>query len=295
MTDLTLADRYFRWSARYVERNMLSLVASQPLLRKLMEVSAPLASSAPKGMDRMVDDDGTHWFRPAGVAHDAPVILYIHGGGFTIGSPNTHRGLIGHLAEAAGLRAAAPPYRLAPEHPFPAAPEDAIAAYKRLVDAGTPPLAICGDSAGGCLALLTAQAARDAGWPMPRALGLFAPVADLSGDIAERFAAGRDEILIPPVWAARIRREYLEQADGTDPAASPLHGDLTGLPPTLIQASDIEALADDARRLRDAMEDCTLDLWPGMQHVWHIHAGKSPAANRALAQMGQFLRQHADP
>ncbi|MBV0914087.1 alpha/beta hydrolase [Anianabacter salinae] len=293
MTDLTLADRYFRWNARYIERGMLALVASQPILRRLMEVTAPLGSSLPAGMDISIDADGTHWFRPAGVAADAPVILYIHGGGFTIGSPNTHRGLIGHLAEAAGLRAAAPRYGLAPEHPFPAAPQDATAAYKRLIDSGTPPVAICGDSAGGCLALLVAQAARDAGWPMPRALGLLAPVADLSGDIAERFAQAEDEMLIPPAWAERIRRDYLSGTDPTDPKVSPLFGDLTGLPPTLIQAGDGEALVEDARRLQEAMDDCTLDLWPGMQHVWQIHAGKSPVANRALGRMGQFLRDHA--
>ncbi len=295
MTQLAFVDRVFRFNARYVERSMLRLIGSQPILRRVFEATAPLSSKLPKGMTTHEDSDGTLWFQPAGLPDDAPVLMYLHGGGFTIGSPNTHRGLIGHLAEAAGLRAAAPRYRLAPEHPFPAAPEDAIAAYRRLVDAGTPPVALCGDSAGGCLALLTAQAARDEGLPLPRALGLLAPIGDLSGEIADRFAGAQDEILIPPAWAACIRRDYLPGIDPADPRVSPLFGDLSGLPPTLIQAGEGEALAQDARRIVDAMDDGALDLWPGLQHVWHLHAGPSPAANRALSQMGDFIRGHARP
>ena len=293
MTDLTRADRFFRWMARRIDRPMLAMVASQPVLRALFALSARTGSAIPPSITPIRDAHGALWLRPHGVARDAPVLMYLHGGGFTLGSPRTHAALAAHLAQAAGMRAVLPRYRLAPEHPFPAARVDILAAYARLVDAGTPPAALAGDSAGGCLALLAAQHARDSGWPMPRALGLIGPIADLSADIGASIATARDEMLIPPQWPVRIRAAYLRGHDPADPAVSPLKGDLTGLPPTLIQASAEEALADEARRLVAAMDDARLDLWPGLPHVWHIHAGRAAAADRALARLGAFLRAQA--
>ena len=217
--------------------------------------------------------------------------MYIHGGGFTLGSPRTHAALAAHLAQAAGLVAVLPPYRLAPEHPPPAARQDVIAAHERLVAAGRAPVVLAGDSAGGNLALLLAQHLRDSSQPMPRALALIAPVADLSGDIAARFAAAPGEILIPPHWVPRIQAAYLSGQDPADPAISPLLGDLGRLPPTVIQAGAEEVLAQDARRLAAGMEEARLDLWPGLPHVWQIHAGRAPAADRALVALGACLRE----
>ncbi|MEM7721605.1 MAG: alpha/beta hydrolase [Pseudomonadota bacterium] len=292
MTDLAFADRLFRGFARYIDRPTLALVGSQWALRRLFTMSAVLGSRVP-GMATVVRrTDGTLHIRPGGVSRDAPVLYYLHGGGFTIGSPRTHAALVAHLAEAAGMQAVVQRYRLAPEHAFPAAQEDVFAGYTALIEAGTPPVAVCGDSAGGCLSLQLAVHARDNGLPMPKALGLIAPIADLSGKIEDRIARAHDEMLIPPVWAERIRRSYLPGLDPTDPAVSPLMGDLTGLPPTLIQAGSEEALAEDAHRLMEAMDAITLDLWPGLPHVWHIHAGRAPAADRALARMGAWLKEH---
>ncbi|MBF9061267.1 alpha/beta hydrolase fold domain-containing protein [Rhodobacterales bacterium HKCCSP123] len=276
--------------ARHLDRRALRLVAPQPVLRALFEVSARLGSVLPPDVTPIRDTRGALWFRPAAVARDAPVLLYLHGGGFTIGSPRTHAAMVAHMAKAAGLRAVIPRYRLAPAHPFPAARDDAIAAYARLVDEGTPPAAIAGDSAGGCLALQVLQQARDAGMPLPKATVLIGPIGDLSGDIASRFEAAGDEILIPPHWPARILRAYLPGVDRTDPAVSPLLGDLTGLPPTLIQAGAGEALAADARRLAEALDEATLELWEGLPHVWHLHAGRMSAADRALSRIGAFLQ-----
>jgi acetyl esterase/lipase len=295
MTALSPRDRLWRAIARHIDRRALALIAPQPLLRRLFALSARFGSALPPGIAGHQDRSGALWLCPANVAPDAPVLLYLHGGGFTLGSPRTHAALAGHLAQAAGLRAVLPRYRLAPEHPFPAARDDTIAAYRSLIADGTPPVALAGDSAGGCLALLLAQYARDAGLPLPRVLALIGPIGDVSGDIHARFATARDEILIPPVWAGRIRAAYLRGHDPADPAVSPLLGDLTGLPPTFIQASRDEALADDARRLQGALDHATLDLWPGMAHVWQIHAGRAPAADRALARIGAFIRQHVQP
>ena len=293
MSGLTATDRFWRGMAEQVDRRVLAHVPSQRVLRALFALSALTGSALPADCTPLRDRAGAMWLRPKSVAPDAPVLLYLHGGGFTIGSPRTHAALAGHLAKAAGMRAVLPRYRLAPEHPFPAARDDVIAAHARLVDAGTPPAALAGDSAGGCLALLLAQHARDAGLPLPRAMALLAPVGDLSGDIAARFAAAEHERLIPPQWAERIRPAYLPGTDPADPAVSPLLGDLTGLPPTLIQAGAEEALARDARLIADAMDAARLDLWPGLPHVWHIHAGRMPAADRALAAVGAFLRETA--
>lgn len=290
---LTFADRFFRGQARYMERPVLKHVASQPILRRLFAITAPLGQKLPNGMTPIQDRAGHLTFRPKGVDREAPVILYIHGGGFTIGAPRTHAALVGHLAQASGLRAIAASYPLAPEHPCPAARTSLLETYRALIEAGTPPVAICGDSAGGCLALLLAMAARDEGLPAPKALCLIAPVADLAGDISERFAAAKDEILIPPEWARRIEIDYLRGADATSPDISPLFGDLSGLPPTLIQVGSGEALRQDAERLADAMDDVRLDVWEGLQHVWQLHAGRSPAANRAVAALGAFIKDHA--
>ncbi|WP_224815216.1 alpha/beta hydrolase [Hasllibacter sp. MH4015] len=292
MNDLTAIDRFFVFQARTLERAVLRFVAPQRVLRVLFAISTRLGGKLPRGMIPIRDRHDGLWFRPDGVDRNAPVILYIHGGGFTIGSPRTHAPLVGALAKATGLRAYAPRYRLAPEHPFPAAREDVIAAYARLVEDGTPPVAIAGDSAGGCLALSVLQHARDAGLPLPKACCLIGPVADLSGDIEERFAGATNELLIPPEWPARIESVYLPGTDPTDPDVSPLHGDLTGLPPTLIHAAEGEALAQDSARIAEAMDDATLDLWPGLMHVWHLHAGLMPAADRAIAQLGDFIASH---
>ena len=290
MTALTRRDRFWITLSEQLDRRVLAHVTSQRVLRALFALSARAGSALPPDCTPIRDAEGTMWIRPKSVAPDAPVLLYIHGGGFTLGSPRSHAALAAHLARAAGLRAVLPRYRLAPDHPFPAAREDVIAAYTRLVEAGTPPAAIAGDSAGGCLALLTLQHARAQGLPLPRAMALIGPLGDLSGDIASRFAAAPRERLIPPQWAARIRAAYLPGHDPADPAVSPLMGNLGGLPPTLIQAGSDEALADDARRIAAAMDEAQLDLWPELPHVWHLHAGRMPAADRALAAMGAFLK-----
>jgi acetyl esterase/lipase len=290
MTELTRTDRFWIAMARHVDRSALKLVAPQPVLRRLFDISARLGSALPPDVTPIRDAQDALWLRPSAVPRDGPVLLYLHGGGFTIGSPRTHAALAGHMARAAGLRAVLPRYRLAPADAFPAAKEDAIAAYTRLVEAGTAPVAIAGDSAGGCLALQVLQHARDTGLPLPRAMVLIGPIGDLSGDIGSRFEAAGDEILIPPEWPERILRVYLPGVDRTDPAVSPLLGDLTGLPPTLIQAGAGEALAGDAQRLADALDDATLELWDGLPHVWHLHAGRMPAADHAIARIGAFLK-----
>lgn len=286
----TATDRLLRDLARFVKKPLLALMPSQKVLRVLFEVAAWLGGRMPPGTRVTVEADGSRWITPPDLTETAPVLLYIHGGGFVIGSPATHSVMAAHIAHTAGMRAYLPRYPLAPDHPFPAAPDACFAAYKRLCATGTPPAAIAGDSAGGNLALVTCMAARDAGLPLPRAMALLGPAADQSDDIGARIAAAPSEYLIPRAWAERIVRLYTGDHDLTDPRLSPLLGDLRGLPPALIQIAEGEVLGPDSERLVAALPDARLQIWPGPQHVWHLPAGHAPAATRACAELGAFLK-----
>lgn len=291
MSILTGVDRAFSVYATLVERSLLWAVASQPLARKIFDLTAPLTCRMPRGTRVEKLANGSLVITPQG-ADDKGFFFYIHGGGFTIGSPKTHRAMVAHIAQAAGLRAYVLRYPLAPEHPFPAAPDAVFEAYSDLVQQNQTPVAIGGDSAGGCLAVQTLQRARDAGLALPKATVLIAPIADLGDSLEARFAAATSERLIPAAWPRRIERAYLPDVDAKDPAVSPLRGDVTGLPPTLLQAAVGEVLAQDAAALADKMDNASLDLWPGLPHVWHLKAGVAPAATQACAELGAFIRSH---
>lgn len=292
MSILTRTDRLSTAYARYVEKSVLRIMPHQQIMRILFAATAPLAHRMPDNCRMETDADGHVHVIPQGT-ENADIFFYVHGGGFTLGSPETHRAVAAHIAAAAHLRALAVRYPLAPEHPFPAASDAIFAAYAKLVEAGQTPAAIGGDSAGGNLALLTLQRARDAGLPLPKAMVLMSPVADMGADLEARCRAAKSENLIPPVWGRRVLHAYVPgHMDPASPAISPLQGDVTGLPPTLIHAAKGEALELDARRLAQAMDDATLDVWPGLQHVWHLKAGRAPAATAACAELGAFIKAH---
>ncbi|MEO1001179.1 MAG: alpha/beta hydrolase fold domain-containing protein, partial [Pseudomonadota bacterium] len=228
----------------------------------------------------------------------APLLLYFHGGGYFQGSPRTHRALAAALAGRAGMAARVPDYRLAPEHPFPAAPEDARALYLGLLAAGLRPgrIVLAGDSAGGGLALALLHVIGAEGLPWPAATVVFSPWTDLtvSGE-SVRTNAGADPLL-PASRLADVGAAYLAGADARDPRASPLFGQFAGAPPTLIQASRHEILRDDSVRmagvLRDQGVDVTLELSDRLPHVWQIFQGRLPEADAALDRAGAFLRAH---
>jgi monoterpene epsilon-lactone hydrolase len=215
-------------------------------------------------------------------------LLYLHGGAYVIGSPKTHRNLTAHLAKRCGLRVAALDYRLAPEHPFPAAVEDALAAYRDLLKQGIAPneILIGGDSAGGGLALACALAIRDAGLPQPAGLICISPWADLTLT-GESLAQQRNtEVILTPQVLADAAAQYLGKATAQHPQASPLFADLRGLPPLLIQVTDAEILYSDSTRLAKAAErqgvHTTLQIAPGLWHDWQLFAGQMPEADAAL-------------
>ncbi|MFJ1755527.1 alpha/beta hydrolase [Kitasatospora sp. NPDC088134] len=234
---------------------------------------------------------------PAGTAGPGR-LLYLHGGGYLVGSPDTHAGLAGELARRAGLHAVSLDYRLAPEHVFPAAVDDGLAAYRELLATGTDPrtLVLAGDSAGGALALATLLAARAAGLPQPAAVVLFSPWVDLAlrgGSL--RTKADADRIFTEADLRA-YAAHYLGAADPENPLASPLYADLTGLPPLLIQVGANELVLDDAVRLAAragaADVDVTLEIGGNLPHVFQHHYGRLEEADAALDRAAAFLTAH---
>ncbi len=219
-------------------------------------------------------------------------LLYLHGGGFVACSPRTHRAFTGWFAKN-GFRVFAPDYRLAPEHPFPAAVEDAVAAWRALRGRVDGRVAVAGDSAGGNLALAMMVAARDAGAALPAAAALFSPAADLAGTGASLESNRRRDAMFWPENLAPLVAAYLGDTDPRTPLASPLYADLAGLPPLLIHVGEREMLRDDsvrlAERARAAGVHVDLAVWPVVPHAWQIAHAAVPEARRSLAAAAAFL------
>lgn len=250
-----------------------------------------------------VDADGVRaeWVEPPGAAATAPTLLYFHGGGYGMGSINTIRPLVSQLAVAASARVLSVDYRLAPEHPCPAAVDDAVTAYRWLLEQGTDPATIAfgGDSAGGGLTVAALVAAKGEGLPMPAAGVCISPWVDmtLSSPSLERNAPKDPEVDL--AMLAQWAEFYLAGADPRDPLASPIFADLSGLPPLLVQAGGVEALEDDAVQLalaaRKAGVEVTLELYEGMIHVWHAFAPRLPEANATIERLAAWLQARWAP
>lgn len=231
--------------------------------------------------------------------HDAlpGAVLYLHGGGYVIGSRVSHGGIAATIAAAAHRRTALPDYRLGPEHPFPAAVDDAVAAYQALLEHHPAhQLAVAGDSAGGGLALATLLALRDRRIDLPATAVCLSPWTDLRCTTKSM----RTRADVDPICrSAKLRHMadlYLDGADPTTPLASPALADFTGLPPLLVQVGDAEVLLDDSiaveRRARAAGVDVELEVWDDMIHVFQAFVGLLPDAQRAMDRIGAHLDRH---
>lgn len=244
-----------------------------------------------------VDVDGipAAWISPAG-ADQERVVLYLHGGAYILGSLTSHRELVARLCAAAGVRGLQIDYRLAPEHVFPAALDDALAAYRWLLANGTKPehIVLGGDSAGGGLSLALLQVVRDQHLPMPAGVILISPWTDLAGTVESRTT--RDAV--DPIFSGRMINElanfYAGAEEKQHPLLSPIYADLHGFPPLLIEVGNDEVLLDDSRQLaehaRTALVAVEVNVWEGMWHVFQSYAAVLPEGRQSLEHIGEFIR-----
>ena len=224
-------------------------------------------------------------------------VLYLHGGGYRLGAPSTYRHLTWRIASAAQAQVLVIDYRLAPENPFPAALEDAVSYYCWLLAEGADArqIVVIGDSAGGGLALALLLKLRDSSLPRPAAAVVLSPWTDLALTGASLTLNAKLDAIVEAEDAPIFAADYLAGTDPRHPYASPLYGDPTGLPPTLIQVGSEEVLRDDAVRMAENMQrahcQAELQIWPRMPHVWHFLAPILPEAREAIAEISKFVQR----
>lgn len=240
----------------------------------------------------------SEWVSAPGV-NTSRTVLYLHGGGYVIGSLNTHRRLAYDMSAAADARVLLIDYRMGPENPFPAAIDDAVAAYQWLLGQGIAAsnIAVSGDSAGGGLTMATLLKLKQDGIEMPACAVPISPWVDLEGVGETMTTLDAVDPMVRKPGLLRMADFYLNGADARNPLASPMHGDLSGLPPLLIQVGTRETLLDDARRLhRKALADgvrSSLEESGGMIHVWHLFAPMLSEGREAIGRAGAFIRANA--
>ena len=227
-------------------------------------------------------------------------ILYVHGGGYVIGSLDSHRHVVAEIGRAAATRVLALDYRMAPEHPFPAAVDDALAGYRFLLARGFAPghIALAGDSAGGGLVVAAMVAIRDAGLAQPACGWAISPWVDMEVSGASMTSKAGEDPTVQRAGIEFMAKTYLGGADPRHPLASPLHADLRGLAPLLIQVGAAETLLDDATRLAARAGavnvPVTLEIWPEMIHVWHVYHPQLAAGRKAIANGGAYVKSVMD-
>jgi monoterpene epsilon-lactone hydrolase len=282
-----------RWLLKHHGRNDTTIEQKR---RRAAAVERLVPSPPPETRTLAVDANGVEAYRISTPASQCGRhVLFLHGGGFIIGSSSLYRHFTWRIATAARASVLSVDYRLAPENPFPAALDDALAAYHWLLADGADPrrTTVMGDSAGGGLTLSLLLKLRDTGLPLPAAAAAISPWTDLALSGLSFEANARSDPLISTEQARRFVECYLAGADPRTPYASPLYGEPAGLPPTLIQVGSDEVLRDDAVRMARGMRAAgcrvTLEIWPRMPHVWHLFAPIMPEARRAIDRIGTFM------
>ena len=276
-------------------RGDITIEQARTGLEALSEIVKPAADVQCEPVD--VDGVPGEWVA-ASNADAERILYYLHGGGYTIGSIKSHRELVSRLSRATAARALLVEYRLAPENRFPAALEDALTGYRWLISNGADParMVIAGDSAGGGLTVATLVALRDAGDPLPAAGVCISPWLDMeaTGE-SMKTRVDRDPWIEPDLILLGAEVYLGEGADRRNPLANPLHADLTGLPPLLVQVGDSEVLLDDSTRLaaraKAAGVYVTLEVWDEMVHVFQAFAFMLPEGQQAIDRIGEFVRE----
>jgi monoterpene epsilon-lactone hydrolase len=294
-SEQTFLRSFLRGSLRLLFRGLVRPpmpIAGQRWVLRMLTAISP----APAGVIRTqgtLAGRGCEWHRPA--CSNGSVFLYLHGGAYLIGGPNTHRAICAHLAKRGQMDVCALDYRLAPEHPYPAAREDAVAAFQALLEQGYRPeqIVIGGDSAGGNLSLTTSLYLRDQGLAQPAALVCFSPVTDFTGEQLHQPPAG--DPLLCKAWVEQAVGLYCASGVQTDdPGVSPQFADLKGLAPLLLQVGEDEMLRNDslrfAQKAYEAGVEVHLQRYVDLWHVFQAHAGLLKVADRALADVVSFIR-----
>lgn len=236
------------------------------------------------------------WYSAPGIDANR-VTLFLHGGGYGLGSLTSHRHFATEVGRSAGTKVLAIDYRLAPEAPFPAAVDDALAAYRYLLDAGFDPLSISvmGDSAGGGLAVALLLAVRDAGLPQPSCAVCISPWADMALEGSTMTTKAAEDQMAPKPMLMLLRDSYVGDAGERHPLVSPIYADLKGIAPLLILVGSAETLLDDALRLAGAAGAAEvpvrLEIWPEMVHVWPLFYQILAEGRQALVRMGEYIRE----
>ncbi len=279
---------------RRVDVANIDLVSRRRLLNRVARIF-PIA----RGVDKQTDTVAglaSEWLLPKGCRQDR-ILLYLHGGGYVLGGCDMHRQFVSHLARASGLKALLPEYRLAPEHKYPAAIDDAVRVYESLLASGigADQIALGGDSAGGGLCVATLLTLRARGLPMPRTAVLLSPFLDVTASGESMQTRAELDPWFKAESVSIVADHYCEKHQQQDPRVSPVFADLKGLPPLFVQVGDHEILLSDSVRLRDKVAaaggQIELEIWPEMWHVFQMFVRKMPESQSAIQGIGEYLKQ----
>lgn len=294
----SLRARMVRWiTARFVKRIDAETADVNELRASLKKIVRYTRKARHVSVDETeITGLYAEWLRPDGAPADK-VLLYLHGGAYVVGDCSTHRQMVSHIARSAGIAALVPEYRLAPEHPFPAAIDDAVGIYRALLADGFSPsdVFIAGDSAGGALSVATMLSLRHIGVPLPAAAVLLSPFLDITASGETSLTRADQDPWFEAKDVPVVARHYCPgEPDLTHPLISPVFANVAGLPPTYIQVGDDEILLSDSTRFADKMNEAgreiELEIWPEMWHVFQIFVGKMPEARRAINRIGDYLK-----
>ncbi|MGB0931719.1 MAG: alpha/beta hydrolase [Chitinophagales bacterium] len=288
---------YFKWQRRKRAGKHYPI----EVVRKYFERQAhklPSVKNLKVEMEKTeINDIPSTWFIPHSIPSKplaSSIIYYLHGGGYAICSVNTHKRLIAHIAKACHARVLAIDYRLAPEHPFPAAIEDAISVYEYLHTEYSPSQIIfMGDSAGGGLAVASMLKMKELQISQPKAAVLLSPWVDLVGENESYRTKAQKDLIIAVADIRRYSKDYFKETPPNHPLVSPLYADLSGLPPLLIQVGTHEILLDDSLKLAEKAKqdglEVTLEVWESMLHVWHFFADYVPESRKAIRKVAEYI------
>ena len=289
--------KFIRWlTSRYIKKLDIH-AAPVPKMRARLDMIGRLGRPAKTVGIEVAELAGLHseWYRPQN-ATAGKVFLYLHGGAYALGSCDSHRGLVTRIAEAAGVDTVLPEYRLAPEHPFPAGLDDAVAAYRALLDQGyaAQDVVIGGDSAGGGLTVGAMLQLRHQGVPLPRAAVLLSPFLDMTASGETMKTRAEQDPWFEPEHLEVVIGHYCPDQELANPLLSPVFANVAGLPPALIHVGDDEILLSDSTRFAEKLQaagiDVQLKVFPGMWHVFQLFVGKMPESGAAVQEIGLYIR-----